>query len=185
MMPCLPKDLLNLVFLELENGHTMINFSEISRKCNQIFNQNIKITTYRTQKFMKNIQGQKHGISRVWYQNGQLRYENNYLHNDKHGIQRAWYKNGQLAYKQNWFRGARHGICRTWTSNGQLNNEDSRNEIKNFSNNSKMMLLLILIAIMFILLLFIKLAPPAEDDSEKSKEVMAECLNDYCRVVSA
>jgi len=114
------KDLLNLVFLELENGHDMINFSEISRKCNQIFHQQIKIITYQTQKFLENIQGQAHGISRGWYSDGQLRYEENYIQGQSYGICRGWYDNGQLWYEHNYFHNKLHGIQRAWYKNGKL-----------------------------------------------------------------
>jgi len=100
------KDLLNLVFLELENGHDMINFNEINRKCNQIFHQQIKITiTRHGDKFMKNIQGQKHGIRRGWDENGELWYEYNYYQGQRHGIHYEWYSNGQLQYENNYHYG--------------------------------------------------------------------------------
>jgi len=102
------KDLLNLVFLKLENGHDMINFSEINRKCNQIFHQQIKImTTYANEKIMTNVHNHnhKHGICRWWHKNGQLWSEDNYLHGKQHGIQRAWYKNGELIYTKNYYHG--------------------------------------------------------------------------------
>jgi len=90
------KDLLGVIFLEIENGHDMINFSEISRRCHQIFHQYIKIEDREYWKQMKNIHGQLHGICRGWHTNGQLQYEWNYLHGQKHGILRGWYQNGQL-----------------------------------------------------------------------------------------
>jgi len=119
----LHKDLLQLVFLEFEDGHDMINFSELNRKCHQIFHQHIKIEDNINNKIMKNIHGQKHGIYREWYSNGQLRYEHNYVHDLKHGICYGWYPNGQLKYEDNYFHGQKHGICRRWYPNGQLGHE--------------------------------------------------------------
>jgi len=119
------KDLLNLVFHEFEDGHDMINFGEISRRCNQIFHQNIKIDmTDYSSKFMKNNQGQKHGICRQWT-NGRLHFEDNYCHHKLHGITRAWYKNGQLDYIHNWWNHLLHGISYGWHENGQLRYENN------------------------------------------------------------
>jgi len=120
------KDLLNLVFLELENGHTMINFSEINRKCNQIFQQQIKImTTYSNEKIMTNVHNHKHGIYRRFYYNGQLLYDFNFLQGCKHGLWREWYEDGQLGLEKNYSHGQLHGICRWWHVNGQFWYEDN------------------------------------------------------------
>jgi len=62
------KDLLQLVFLKFEDGHDMLNFSEINRKCNRIFHQHIKIEKNEKEHEygMKKHQGQLHGICRGW-----------------------------------------------------------------------------------------------------------------------
>jgi len=120
------KDLLNLVFLEFENGHDMINFSEINRRCHQIFHKNIKVIhkleteTKYEQKYMKNNQDQKHGIRRGWRGNRQLKYEYNYIQGQLHGICIGWNKNGQFNSESNYYQGKYHGISRGWYSNGQL-----------------------------------------------------------------
>jgi len=83
----LPKDLLNLVFWELEDGHDIINFSEISRRCHQIFRQNLEIVRtvdcngdYKIFTRQKRTQ-QIYGLCRVWWwENGQLKYKLNYYH---------------------------------------------------------------------------------------------------------
>jgi len=119
------KDLLGMVFSEFENGLDMLNFSEISRRCYQIFQQNIKIEDMNitNEKQMKNIHGQLHGICRGWWANGKLWYKHNYLSGQKHGICRTWYINGKLAYKHNHYQNKKHGICRRWYKNGQLSCE--------------------------------------------------------------
>jgi len=124
----LHKDLLNLVFLEFENGHDMINFSELNHKCNQIFRQQIKIEDDLDIKLMYNNQGQKHGIARTWYPTyltGQLWYEENYVRGQRHGISRGWYESGKLEYKHNYYQNQLHGICRAWHPTEKLWFEDN------------------------------------------------------------
>jgi len=117
------KDLLQLVFLEFENGHDMLNFSEINRKCNQIFRQHIKIEKNEKEYGMKKHQGQLHGISRKWRNDGKLWYEDNCYQHQLHGIYREWHKNGQLRYEINYYQDQLHGICRAWYQNGKLHYE--------------------------------------------------------------
>jgi len=120
------KDLLQLVFLELEHGHDMINFSEINRKSHQIFHQEIKVKKSGCEDIsMLNKHGQLHGISRVWDENGQLWWEQNYMHGQLHGIYRRWHQNGQLGYEDNYSQGHKHGISRMWYPNGQLDYADN------------------------------------------------------------
>jgi len=115
------KDLLQLVFLKFEAGHDMLNFSEINRKCNQVFQQQIKINDdQQYDKIMKNIYNQRHGICRVWRLTGQLYYEHNYYQGQLHGSSRGWWLNGQLMCEHNYLHSQRHGISRGWTENGKL-----------------------------------------------------------------
>jgi len=128
-MAALHKDILQLVFLELDHGHDMLNFSELNRKSNQIFQQRIRIiykpaTNYFI-KYMENNHHQKHGINRGWYEIGKLYYEHNYMHGQKHGINRMWYATGKLDYADNYHQGQLHGICRGWNSDGKLMYEDN------------------------------------------------------------
>jgi len=125
------KDLLNLVFLELEYGHDMFNFSEINRRCNQIFYQHITIV-----KTISPIAGKKviytvaklmnltHGIYRKWDLDGQLIYECHRFHGKWHGVRRQWFSNHQLWYEQNWYHARQHGISRYWRLNGKLSGEE-------------------------------------------------------------
>jgi len=108
----LPKDLLQLIFLELDHGHDMLNFSELSRRCQQIFHQQIKVThkpeseSKYERKYMKNNHHQKHGIYRWWDGNGYLIYEENYCQDQIHGICREWWrKNGEFMYEDYYLHG--------------------------------------------------------------------------------
>jgi antitoxin component YwqK of YwqJK toxin-antitoxin module len=40
--------------------------------------------------------GQRHGVSRHWYENGQLQHESSCRNGCTHGVSRLWYRNGQL-----------------------------------------------------------------------------------------
>jgi len=114
------KDLLNLIFLEFEDGRNMLNFSEINRKCHQIFYQHIKIEANQRNTWMENMQGQLHGILHGWYSSGKMRYKLNYIQDQRHGICRWWYANGQLAYEHNYMHDQKHGISRGWYENEKL-----------------------------------------------------------------
>jgi len=87
----IPKDILQLIFWELESGHDMLNFSELNRKSHQIFRQQIKIDNYGTTNDMRTYQGSKHGICRRLMSNGQCSYELNYYQGQFHGTNRGWY----------------------------------------------------------------------------------------------
>jgi len=107
----LPKDLLNLVFWELEDGHDIINFSEISRRCHQIFHQNLevvkKIDLYGDPKIFtrqKRTQ-QKHGLYRVWWNNGQLYVERNFIHDQNHGLHQSFLFGGFLSVEYYYYHG--------------------------------------------------------------------------------
>jgi len=125
------KDLLQLVFLELDHGHDMINFSELNRKSQQIFHQQIKVShkpenefEYE-RKYMKNNHNQRHGLYYSWHFNGQLAYEHNHYQDRLHGISRGWYSNGQLGHEHNYIQGRLHGISRRWESYGELFSESN------------------------------------------------------------
>jgi len=122
----LTKDILQLVFLELESGHDMINFSEISRKCYQIFHQQIEVVHIPESRdakkniMMKNKRGQNHGLDRWWHANGQLLGEDNYFYNKMHGLERTWYQHGPLWYETRWLHGKKHGYHYDWYPGGRL-----------------------------------------------------------------
>jgi len=128
----LHKDLLNLVFQELEYGHDMINFSEINRRCYQLFHQHFEVV--RTTDFghpiiytQKKTSAQCHGLSRFWYNNyeNQLQNELNFYNDQRHGVCRWWYGNGKLGYYKTYQHGKLHGIYKEWSYMGHL--KHSRN----------------------------------------------------------
>lgn len=92
------KDILQLIFLEIEFGKDMINFSEISRRCHQIFQQIIKVERGHNEIYMVNTQGQLHGLMREWDELDHLKMSLNWFRNEKHGYSYrqlflGWYYN--------------------------------------------------------------------------------------------
>jgi len=126
----LPKDLLGLVFWELDHGHDMLNFSEISRGCNQIFHQNIEVVVckyiYNCRYMVKrkrandcppktDDQSWMDGIRKV------LECEEIRIGDIYHGLYRSWDGRNKLECENNNIHGMMHGTSRTWYSDGHLN----------------------------------------------------------------
>lgn len=124
----LPKDLLYLIFLELDHGYDMLNFSELNQRCHQIFKQQIVVReSHGISIFSKNIikcmynnQDQKHGIWIIWYLDGQLYSQHNYFQDQLHGPRREWYPDGELRYESNYHHGQKHGLQQGWYLDGQF-----------------------------------------------------------------
>ena len=49
-----------------------------------------------------------------WHNNGQKKFEYNWLHGKQHGIYRGWYENGQKYYERHLFHGSLHGKHEEW-----------------------------------------------------------------------
>ena len=74
--------------------------------------------------------GDKDGLYRTWYINGQLNQEWNYKNGNRDGLQRTWFKNGQLQYETNYKDGIQDGLQKQWFPNGQLKYERNYKEGK-------------------------------------------------------
>jgi len=131
----LTKDILQLIFLELDHGRAMFNFSELSRRCHQVFRQNIIIESryyydYQVRiRSMVNKQNQYHGIYRRWYIDGKLGCDCNYVRGQLHGYCKEWYSNGGRCYTVNIRHGMKYGTCYYWYTNG------NRKYIENYLHN--------------------------------------------------
>jgi antitoxin component YwqK of YwqJK toxin-antitoxin module len=67
------------------------------------------------------MNGQNFNIVRRYFDSGKLMFE--YYENErkeKNGISRHWYENGQLMSEANYCNGLAEGILRQWTESGQL-----------------------------------------------------------------
>ena len=78
--------------------------------------------------------GYQNGLSRAWYENGQLESEYNYSvfsdnyeaeedNSELNGLSREWYEDGQLKSVENYEHGYQDGLTRLWYENGQLKSE--------------------------------------------------------------
>lgn len=116
------KDLLQLVFLKLDYGHDMLNFSEINHGCYQIFHQQITVIHDESYHYhsMVNKQGQQHGLERRWDKYGQLRYEINYFQDYRHKIAHWYHRNGELSRVGNYLHGFQHGLFCEYHTSGRL-----------------------------------------------------------------
>ena len=72
----------------------------------------------------RNEKGEIHGMKRVWYKNGQLKYEFPFQNDKRHGISKWWYENGHLQHEFIYHQDQQHGIARHWYDNGQLEYEE-------------------------------------------------------------
>ncbi len=66
------------------------------------------------------INGFKHGITRRWYESGEIEYEIMYKNGNLHGLSRVWYESGQLLFERMYKNGKKDGISRRWYESGQL-----------------------------------------------------------------
>jgi len=57
---------------------------------------------------------------RLYYRNGQLRFEHTEIGGQRHGASRSWHYNGQIAEEAFYRRGKMHGTCRQWDEHGRL-----------------------------------------------------------------
>jgi len=91
----LDKNLLATIFLELTNGKDMVKFSEINKLCYRVYHLLFQVCkTYRRTWSCLRKTGEPHGLSRSWYQNGQLCYETNFYQGAEHGLYQFWSKQG-------------------------------------------------------------------------------------------
>ena len=64
-----------------------------------------------------------HGRCLAWNSDSVLIAEANYLHGTKHGIWKIWWDNGQLAYKMYYSMGRKVGKWQQWNRDAVLLNE--------------------------------------------------------------
>lgn len=66
--------------------------------------------------------GKKHGNFKYWYR-GKLYVESTFREGKADGVSKSWYENGQIKEDQTIRNGKQDGFCRGWYSNGQLKYE--------------------------------------------------------------
>lgn len=89
-------------------------------------------------------EGQPHGVSRGWHENGQLEVEEHFVRSVSHGPRTRWFasgakkseaqivegivegtftrwhENGQMAASATMLHGVPHGVCKSWHASGKL-----------------------------------------------------------------
>ena len=86
-------------------------------------NQELKNIIERNEEYIDTIcqhHIQPHGEFKVWYENGQLSFEDYYKDGKLDGESKSWYENGQLRYQQFYKDGKVYGEHKNWYENGQL-----------------------------------------------------------------
>lgn len=74
----------------------------------------------KTQEFYQN--GKRHGLQHMWYEDGQLMKQGNYLFGHPNSVQRNWYENGQLCTKHGYHDGIKEGLHQEWYRDGNMRN---------------------------------------------------------------
>ena len=67
-----------------------------------------------------NSLGNREGIFKSYYYNGQLYVEANFIDDIENGIFKSYYLNGQLFQKGNYIYGKKNGIYKSYYEHGQL-----------------------------------------------------------------
>lgn len=63
--------------------------------------------------------GKAHGLSRGWYENGQIETEEHFLNGASHGLRTRWYENGARKSEAQIVAGKIEGTFTRWHENGQ------------------------------------------------------------------
>jgi antitoxin component YwqK of YwqJK toxin-antitoxin module len=66
------------------------------------------------------INGQLHGVCRLWSPSGQLIQESHFLSGVNHGPYKSWWDNGQKKEEGQYLNGTRVGLYRWYTLEGNL-----------------------------------------------------------------
>ena len=72
--------------------------------------------------YMVDEQGNLHGISQRWYENGQLWVQSEFVNGKRHGTYQRWHFNGQLWEQIEYVNGKRHGIAYMWNEDSSIRN---------------------------------------------------------------
>jgi hypothetical protein len=62
----------------------------------------------------------KRRTHRLYYRNGQHRFEHTEVSGERHGRSRSWHYNGHVAEEAFYRQGKMHGTCRQWDEHGRL-----------------------------------------------------------------
>ena len=69
--------------------------------------------------------GKKHGVLKCWYEDGTPMHEHNYKDDKLHGVSKRWWNDGTPKYERNYEDGKRHGVSKEWYEDGTPKYEDN------------------------------------------------------------
>lgn len=72
--------------------------------------------------------GKLDGISRIYYDSGQLKMETNYKDGEKDGMEKGYQKNGKIIAELNYKKDCLHGTSKFYDKNGNLEHEQNYKE---------------------------------------------------------
>lgn len=67
--------------------------------------------------------GKRHGLNRIFYENGNLRIEVTYVDDQKEGLEKFYFSSGKLASEVNYVKGKKEGLQKEYTIDGTLDND--------------------------------------------------------------
>ncbi len=70
------------------------------------------------------VNSKKHGISRGWYESGQLRSQTYYKNGNSHYMGQSWYESGQIKQDSYYIDGNKCGTISAWFESGQIKDEE-------------------------------------------------------------
>ena len=72
--------------------------------------------------------GKLNGISRIYYDSGQLKMETNYKDGEKDGMEKGYQENGKIIAELNYKKDCLHGTSKFYDKNGNLEHEQNYKE---------------------------------------------------------
>ena len=67
--------------------------------------------------------GQRHGNNKIFFEDGTLRIEVNYIDDHKEGLEKYYFSTGKLASAVNFVHGKKEGLQKEYNKDGSLNND--------------------------------------------------------------
>jgi hypothetical protein len=71
------------------------------------------------------LKRKKNGLQKSYYENGQIKLEENWKDDKKDGLQKSYYENGQIKLEENWKDHKKDGLQKSYYENGQLEEEST------------------------------------------------------------
>lgn len=110
-----------LEYFSITTINELNRIDENSFETSKHWYENGQLESERKLHYNEFIQLQQHGTQKLYYDNGQLHYEENYNMGKYHGLYKSWYKDGRIMYETNLVDG--NGVIKEYYQNGSLKME--------------------------------------------------------------